>query len=155
MAFKESILEKVLHEVPSSPHPSPFPKEELPFFEGPWFDIGRRAIEILEDINKIKDFMDQYILYIQDKYGLKRESAEQSAKDCVGYCTGYVDDKKANKWFDALSDISHPIMGRERPFKVGDNVGFYYVIGKSNDKEIREYLTRNLTVELSGLDLKS
>lgn len=146
---KESILERVIKEVPNSPHPSPFPIQETPFFEGPWFDIGRRAVEILEDTNEIREFMDKYIQHIHTNCGLSLDEAEKSAKNVVGYCTGYVDDTQSNKWFDALPDINHPLMGRERPFKGGDNVEMYCIIGKSNDEEIKRYLTRALAEDLT------
>ena len=148
---KESILEKVIKEVPNSPHPSPFPIKETPFFEGTWFDIGRRAVEILKDICEIKEFMDKYTQYIHTNYKLSLDEAEKSAKKVVGYCTGYVDDTQANKWFNALPDINHPITGRERPFKGGDNVEIYHIIGKSDDEEIKSYLTRALTEDITGL----
>lgn len=149
MKTKESILERVLREVPNSPHPSPFQvKDVLPSFDGPWFDVGRRAIQILEEKEEIKEFTERYVDYIHQKYKLSKEEAEKSAKEILGYCTGYVDDAQANKWFNALEDITHPVTGRERPFRGADKTDTYYIVGKSNDKQVRNYITKALSEEL-------
>lgn len=144
---KESVLERVIREAENSPHPSLYPKEEAIAYEGPWFDIGRRAVEILTEPKEIKDFMEKYVQHICDEHGLDTETAKKSARDVVGYCTGYVDDEQANRWLRALPSISHPIMGRERPFKGGR--GDFYIVGQSEDMDIRSFLKRRI-LEISG-----
>ena len=139
MALQESLLERIIREVPKSRHPSPFPKENLPVFSGPYFDIGRRAVEMLEDPTDIKEFMQQYTAHIQKKYHVQdRKKAEANAKDVVGYCTGYVDDRKANLWFDALPDITHPVTGRKRPFHV--KADEFYVIATDISTKAIQYM---------------
>ncbi len=149
MKTKESVLERVIKEVPNSPHPSPFQiKDIIPSFDGPWFDVGRRAIQIIEEKEEIKEFTKQYINHIHQEYKLSIDQAEKSAKEILGYCTGYVDDSQANKWFNTLEDITHPVTGRERPFKGANKTDTYYVVGKSNDEQVRKYITKALSEEL-------
>ncbi|MBI5066459.1 hypothetical protein HZA97_09580 [Candidatus Woesearchaeota archaeon] len=149
MKAKESVLERVIKETKNSKHPSPFQiKDIIPSFDGPWFDVGRRAIQILEEKEEIKEFTKKYIDYIHQNYKLSTEEAEKSAKEILGYCTGYVDDAQANKWFNALPDITHPITGRERPFRGADKTDLYYVVGKSNDEKVKKYITKAFAEEL-------
>lgn len=149
----ESILERVLKEIPNHPCKSMF-IEELPLFEGDWFHVGRTAVEILEESDEIRAFMVSYVDYIQKERDLdERGVAEKNAKDIVGYCTGYVDNVQANRWFDALPDIRHPIMGRERPFLTKE-VDAFYIIATNITRKGIEYLNGRLS-EISHTGLVS
>lgn len=148
MVAAESVLERVIREAPNIPDPSPFDLRGSQFWEGPWFAIGKKAVLLITDPDEMKPFMQQFADYIQEKYKLSEEKAEKSAIDCIGYCTGYVGDKLANKWFRAVPEISHPIMGRERPFRGGDNVSMYCVMGQSDDDEVKSYLFRRLKEDI-------
>lgn len=142
MLSGQSILERILEEIPDSPHPSPFDKKIVPFIDS-HFDVGRLAVETLEEPDEIVAFMDAYVAYIREKAGLNKEQAQERAKSNVGYATGYVDDRKANLWFQVLPDISHPITGRERPFLSGE-AGAYYIIVTNTTPEAVRYIQERL-----------
>ena len=139
-----SLLELILQEEPTE-HPSPYPPKKVPFLEGTWWSIGRRAVEILQEPAAIQQFMSEYAMHIHEKYNLELPEAEKSAQRIVGYCTSYVDDERANQWFTALPAIRHPITGRQRPSRTGENVDLYYIVASSSDQEVQRYVHRKLT----------
>ena len=149
----KSILENIIEEVPNMEEFSPvsdISTEEdfsfaYSFFNDSWFSIGRRAVELLEDPVEIKEFMKQYINYVQKESGVsENDKAEERVKEIIGYSTGYVDERKARIWFKTLPDIRHPIVGRERFFMHGKNVQSYYLICKDSDQEFKEYMQKAL-----------
>ena len=150
----ETVFDRIIREAKGSPHPTSLDIEKTVYFEGPWFHIGRRAIEILRRPEEIRDFMKRYVDYISKEYDLERKAAEETAINIIGYSTGYLDDDDANIWFDALPDISHPITGRERPFMEGHDVDAYFIVGRSRDEEIRDYLRIRLPRELSSIGFR-
>lgn len=124
---------------------------EMLSFEEPdtTFNIGIKAVKLLENPDEIKQFMDDYTAEIVRREKVSLQRAREVAEDIVGYCTGYVNDDRANKWFNALPTISHPVTGRERPFFKDKKVNYYVVIGRTRDPEIIACLTRKLTEEFS------
>lgn len=141
MAYlNESVLERVLNESEGIPNPTPFRKEQERFSEGTWFSIAWKAMESIKAPYEIVEFMGEYIAHIQKQEGCTVEEATGFANRAVGYCTGYAENDIANIWFEALPDISHPVMGRERPFLKGRDIGSFYFICRSSDPEIRDYV---------------
>lgn len=145
------ILERVIKEVPNLDYHFMFLEEMNQFLASPYSKIGQRAVELLENSDEIKEFMKGYIDYISEEYKLDKKEAEHNAKAIVGYSTGFVSDEQANIWFNAIFDITHPVMGRERPFIRGKNAEAYYVIGESEDEEIRNFLKKSLCDALPKL----
>ena len=141
-----SPLEKALLRASQTSHPSPVDKEilqtSLPSIDGHWFDVGRAAVETLAATDEIIQFLQEYTTHISKDYGLSQENAARSAREIVGYCTGYVDDEQANRWFRALPDIRHPVTGRKRPFVLGAVDAFYARIAVKNRQQGRRVVER-------------
>ena len=147
---KQSVLEKIVKQISNVPNPSPFDIPRLGCYQGSWFDLGRVAIQVLDDPEEIKEFLPEYINYIARESGESVEVSEQEARRHLGYCTGYVSDERANIWFKTLPDISHPIMGRQRPFKKGSVVGKYFLTVYTTEQEIKDYVQDFLSDMLNG-----
>jgi hypothetical protein len=100
-------------------------------------------VERLSGAADIATFMEQYTAHISSLTGASLAEARLAANRTVGYCTGY-DDDQANKWFEALPDISHPVMERERPFMEHANADSMYLVMDTTDPEAIAYLGRRL-----------
>ncbi len=144
--MQQSILERIIGEVDNLEFRSPFRDVvNLDNLPNGLLDIVQRAIELLDDSKDIQTFRDELVAYISSDARYKKEDAFQLANSSIGYATGYYDDMKANIWFDALSDISHPIMGRQRPFLAGKNpIGFYLSV-ETDDSYLKAYLRKEFT----------
>lgn len=149
---EDALLERMIRKAESTPHPSPFDRKVFPFYEGPWFNTARAAVESLQNPAEIREFMRRYAEHTQKTYGLSPEEAGRTTREAVGYCTGYVDDEQANIWFRSVLDICHPVMGRKRPFVIDGELEAYYLIGRSEDDEVPQYVLRNLSHNLLGLE---
>jgi hypothetical protein len=140
----ESLLQQMAREAKSTEHPSPVPMHKGPAYEGHWYGVGRRAVERLSGASDIATFMEEYSAHISSLTGASLAEARLAANRTVGYCTGYVDDEQANKWFEALPDISHPVMERERPFMEHAERDSMYLVFDTTDPEVIGYLGRRL-----------
>src|SRR3989344_5258542 len=98
MTNDASLLARIRREASATPHSSPFPAEENGWMAAPYADIGRRAVEALEESCEIVEFMNEYTLHIAKQYSIEADAAKRAASEVVGYCTGYVDDAQANRW---------------------------------------------------------
>lgn len=158
MSKLESILERVQKDI-GNLKCKPGPKRLCPdilqaYFVAGHLTILQRAVEMLSRKSQILTFMDEFTAYLGSKAGLAPDQARERANCLAGYATGYVGDRRANIWFDALPDISHPVTGRERPFRKDViDAGYIVHVNANCGNEVIEDL--NGIIQASKLELVS
>jgi len=73
------------------------------------------AVETLRGPTKMKQFYQEYVGYLRQHGDSEsvRADPEAVANSNIGYIVGYYDKETADRWFEALPDVSHPIFGRD------------------------------------------
>ena len=73
------------------------------------------AVETLRDPTEMRQFYQEYVGYLRQHGDTEnvRANPEAVANSNIGYIVGYYDKKTADIWFEALPDVSHPILGRD------------------------------------------
>ncbi|MBT7367135.1 hypothetical protein HN814_02915, partial [Candidatus Woesearchaeota archaeon] len=137
---KKNLLETIIEDIPNTKSTVFFPPNLNPHVNENYFDIARRAVEVIESPGEIQQFVKEFVQHIQIKYSLDEKIAKQEMNKTIGYCTGYVDDDQANIWFYALPDIKHPITGRERPFNKAKNSQGYLLTIETGTEKIKKYV---------------
>lgn len=74
------------------------------------------AIETLTDPQEIKQFYSEYIVELKKETKAPcdpKDDPKTVANSNIGYIVGYYDKATADRWMKTLSDVSHPIFGRD------------------------------------------
>ncbi|MEK7617256.1 MAG: hypothetical protein AAB414_04320 [Patescibacteria group bacterium] len=81
-------------------------------------NVAFTAVEQLKDPQEMQQFMDEYAKWLgenSDDEEIKRNPFQVAGSN-VGYIVGYYDKATADRWFQAIEGLSHPIFGTNLPW---------------------------------------